>query len=461
MARNVVRENSRARTAWDLLILVLIVVSCTLVPYQLAFRHQVDLAGSLIVYLIDLFFLADILANFRTSYRHQGSDITDREKIARRYLRTLFPFDLLAAFPFDALLLGWAGLEIGGVSIVLLLRLPRLLRIVRLFVIFRRWQRYSWTNSGLLRIVKFAFVILPVTHWVACAWFLVPIMQGFPGESWPLAEGIESADRWTQYIRSLYWVIVTMTTVGYGDITPHRNIEYLFTMLVMLLGASMYAFIIGNIASLLSNLDSSKAAFWNRVETVSQYLRTRRVPAAVNEHVRNYYDYIWARYRGMHEGSLLSDLPDPIRLEVLFHLTRDLLDRVPLFKHCTPALRNVLLMALEPQVFAPDVVIAREGEVANGIYFISRGTVDIASDEGRRSHGTLESGDYFGDLSLLLGERRTASVRTLSYCDVFLLSKKDFEQIKREYSEFRDVLKRISSDKTEKVAALVLDGVIL
>jgi voltage-gated potassium channel len=163
----------------------------------------------------------------------------------------------------------------------------------------------------------------------------------------------------------------------------------------------------------------------------------------------------------MNEGTLLADLPGPIRLEVLFHLTKDLIERVPLFKHCTPTLRNVLLMALEPQIFAPDGYIVREGEVGNGIYFISRGTVEITSQEGRETHGTLESGDYFGDLSLLLGERRTASVKSLTYCDVFLLARDQFERIKREYSEFRDTLKKISSEKTEKVAALVLEGVIL
>ena len=43
-----------------------------------------------------------------------------------------------------------------------------------------------------------------------------------------------------------------MTTVGYGDITPHLNYEYVFTIIVMIIGAFMYAFIIGNIASLIS-----------------------------------------------------------------------------------------------------------------------------------------------------------------------------------------------------------------
>ena len=82
-------------------------------------------------------------------------------------------------------------------------------------------------------------------------------------------------------------------------------------------------------------------------------------------------------------------------------------------------------------------------------------------DEGRRSHGILEAGEHFGDLSLMLGEKRTAGVRATTYCDVFVLDREDFNRIKDQYSELRDVLKSVSGEKSERMSELVLEGVIL
>jgi len=83
---NTIRENSRFRIGWDLFILVLIIASCLLIPFQIAFQHVTNWSGTEIVYLIDLFFLIDIVLNFFTSYRHKGVEFRDRKKASAHVL---------------------------------------------------------------------------------------------------------------------------------------------------------------------------------------------------------------------------------------------------------------------------------------------------------------------------------------------------------------------------------------
>jgi hypothetical protein len=298
-------------------------------------------------------------------------------------------------------------------------------------------------------------------HWIACAWFFVSFLEKFPQNCWVARAGILTQGPAAQYIRSLYWTITTMTTVGYGDITPVRTTEYVLNMFVMLLGVSMYAFIIGRIASLFSNLDSTKVSYWNRVEAVTQYLHNRNVPRELNSRVRHYYEYIWARHRGLGKDVFFNDLPGSLRLEILLHLTRDLVDKVPLFKYASTALRNRLIMALKLQTYAPEDVILHEGEVGKEIFFMSSGKAEITSGEGDKIHGLLGAGDYFGHMSFILREKRTANVRANTYCEIFMLTSDDFKLIKNDYPEFTDVMKRLSSEKPDKISALVLERIIL
>jgi hypothetical protein len=440
---------------------VFVLVTCTLIPYQLAFQHEVDVIGSVIIYGLDLVFLADIILNFRTSFRHNGTEINDRAKIRRHYLRRMFAVDVISTLPLDLLWLLWAGLDTTAVSAVLVLRMLRLLRMVRLFVIFSRWMRQGSTNTGFLRIIRLAAVIVLLVHWISCAWFLVPFIERFPADSWVAVQALENASAATQYIRSLYWTVVTMTTVGYGDITPARDLEYVFTIMVMLAGASLYAFIIGNIASLLSNLDATKVSFWNRADVVNQYLRSRQVPSALNEHIRGYYEYLWARYHGLADREMFAELPASVRVDLLHHLTGDLLNGFALFRDAPEAIRNALLLALEPRVFAPGDYLLREGELGTEVLFLSRGTGEIRSEQGGRNHGNVSAGDYFGDLSMLLGETRTGSVVATSFCEAFVLTKEDFEQIRSTHPAFSDLFTKTASMRAGRSAELLLDDVLL
>lgn len=456
---SIIHEDSMARRLWELVILGLIGISSAMIPFLVAFHGQAFGKEAFVLYAIDLFFFVDIWLNFRTSFRREGVAVSDRHEMARHYLKSSFPIDLLANFPFELLLIFNSEATLGGISAIVLLRMFRLLRMARIFRVFRRWERTGWVNPGYLRISKFLGIMVLLMHWLACGWFLVAALEHFPENSWVVECGIQDAAVSSQYIRSLYWTITTMTTVGYGDITPNRDLEIVVSMVVMMIGASMYAFIIGNIASLLSHLDSGKVNHWNRMETVTEYLRSRNVPKKLVTRVREYYEYLWDRHRGLPSHALMDDVPESLRLELLHSLASDLLENVPLFKHCESELRDSLLIALKRHSYDPGSLVVNTGDVGKGLFFISQGEVDIVR-EGERID-VLQTGDYFGHMSILLKEKRTASVVATTYCEMFVLSEESYNQMQQNYPELRDAMKKMSSEASEKHASLMLEGVVL
>jgi hypothetical protein len=229
----------------------------------------------------------------------------------------------------------------------------------------------------------------------------------------------------------------------------------------MVTGAFMYAFIIGNIASLISNLDARKSAFRMKQEDVRLYLKQRSVPGILNERVINYYEYLWVHHRGREENELFSDLPDPLRLELMVELTKHLLKNVALFKYSSEGLRYILLMALKPRTYDPGSVIVRAGDMGNAVFFISKGTIDILDETMQKKHLELNRGDYFGVISIMTRERRTVTAVSKGFSEIFILFLEDFTKIKEDYPEFREVLSRISAENSEKTAETVMAGIVL
>lgn len=457
----VIREHSTFRLCWDALILLLVLASCVLIPYQRAFIHDAQQFSDGLLLGITLFFLVDIGLNFITTFRRAGSEVFDPRAIRQHYLRGHFTVDVLANVPLVLILLFAGGAESDGLNVVLLLRLLVLLRLVHFFVILRRWESLSWTHPGYLRVLKYLGMVLIFSHCIACIWFYIAYIDGFPADSWVVAAGIENSDPVTQYVRSLYWTITTMTTVGYGDISPGRTVEYVMASIIMLMGASLYAFIIGGVASLLSNLQAARSSYSEHMESVEQYLRARRVPAHLGIRVHDFYEYLWHRHKGLNEKSLLQDLPESLRLDILLHLARDVLAHVPLFRHSTPVLRNKLLLALKPATFGPGNYLVREGEMGKCIYFITSGEVEIIAGEEEKSFGTMSPGDYFGYLSLALGEQCSGSIRACGYCEVLILDKASYDDISSEYPEFLKVMKTVSAERSEQASELLLEGIVL
>jgi len=438
------------RAGRDLALLILALVAIFVVTYEFAFVHEPQLATSLLVYAIDAVFLAVAYVRWRGHGASTGwVDVGRRE----------WPL-LLGTVPFDIVLFA-TDVAPWGISLVLWFRLLRVLRLGTVFALLRRLEHLASTNTAVVRIGRLAIVAAVLLQVLACLWYLIPYVQDFPPDSWAVVEAVDATDPASAFLLAFYWIVTTMTSVGFGDITPLRQEEYAFTIVVMLAGASLFAYVIASGAALIQTLDLSKAAFWNRVDTVESYLRSRRVDPAVGHEVRTYYEYMWERHRGVGERGLLDDLPPSLRLRVLSELTQTLLERVPVFRFCPPALRDELIVSLRPVVFPPATDMVRAGEAGDGIYFIAEGEAQVISPDDGSVQAVLGTGVYFGDLTLILGERRTATVRSVGFTETFRLDATDYERIREAYPELREVMTQASKERSDTMAELILEGVVL
>jgi len=379
-----------------------------------------------------MFFIADILIESHTAYSEQRELIIDRESIRKRYFRSYFAVDVIAAIPFFMVLSLSPNPAILKLAYLLnLLRLIKLFRIKRSITRIRNSKRL---NPSFMRMSLLIFWILIAAHLISCAWIQV---AGNP----------DALSRISLYIRSFYWTVTTLTTIGYGDITPTSNIETIFVIIIELIGAGMYGFIIGNIANIIANIDIAKTQFQEKMEKVSTFLKYKNIPQDLKLKISDYYEYLWESRRGYDESSILQDLPKPLKTSVSLFLNRRIIQKVPIFKGASEEFIKEIILNLQPVVFTPGDYVVIKGEIGYEMYFISHGSVDVVSEDESIVYATLGAGSFFGEIALLLSAPRNATIKAKEYCDCYSLDKDTFDQILVRFPDFAENIRNMAEKR--------------
>lgn len=336
--------------------------------------------------------------------------------------RVMLLVDILAAVPLHA------------VPIPPQFQLIRLVKLARVTEMLRHWRDRTMKHLGLLRLVVFFYWLSLSVHWIACGWLsLRGISQEYGGA--------------VDYIRALYWTVTTIATVGYGDITPSNPKEMMFAVVVMIFGAGVYGYTIGTVAGILANMNPAEVHYRELVERLGAFMRYRKIPSDLQRRIRDYYAYLWDNRLGYDETTVLTGLPPNLKAEVALFLNRSIIERVPLFRGASEELIRAIVLELRPVIFTPGDTIMRAGEPGREMYFISRGSVEVGSADGTTVFATLTTGDFFGEMAIVLDQPRAASVRALEYCDLFLLEKDAFVRVMARFPEFAEHIKAMANER--------------
>lgn len=421
-------DKNSFRHLWNILMLVAITYSAIEAPLRLVIKPPPSIWLHVADLLITLLFVADIILHFRFSVLRGGRWVSDRNTVAKRYLRTWFAWDLIAALPFDLLI----GFFLPAGRFFLLMRivhLGRLAKLVRIFYYRDYFGYFLNINFSIFRLLFFTYLIGLTSHWIACGWYHLTVNEA------------QISNYYSAYLNSLYWCVTTLTTVGYGDLTPHSNLEKIYTMIVMILGVGVYGYVIGNVANIISSLDVGKAQHQERVEKINAFMIDHKFTSDLQRRVKNYFSYLWDSRRGYDQASVFADLPESFKIEFALQLNRDIIAKVPLFRGADKKLIQNIVMILKPCIYLPSDLICTFGEIGDKMYFINKGAVEVVAPNGKDVYNTLTGGGFFGEVALLMSTPRNATVRAVDYCELYSLDKKDFDRVIGDYPEFAKQIK--------------------
>jgi voltage-gated potassium channel len=199
-------------------------------------------------------------------------------------------------------------------------------------------------------------------------------------------------DKYGSIPEAMWWGIVTLTTVGYGDVTPVTLWGKMAGGLTAVMGLCMFAIPVGIIAS----------AF---IEAVRR---------------REFVD------------------------------TWNLVAKVPLFRTLDAARIAAVAGVLRARRAERGERLIRKGDHGDSMYFIVSGEVEIDQENGAPK-GRLGAGDFFGEIALIADRTRTATVNALIPSKLLVLHKDEFESFMEEHPDLRDAVRLAAKKRLEEI----------
>uniref|UniRef100_A0A8C9SG40 Voltage-gated inwardly rectifying potassium channel KCNH2 n=1 Tax=Scleropages formosus TaxID=113540 RepID=A0A8C9SG40_SCLFO len=445
------------KAVWDWVILLLVIYTAIFTPYSAAFLLNDQENGNMqsCVYycsplnvvdlIVDIMFVIDIVINFRTTYVNANDEVVSQPgRIAVHYFKGWFLIDMVAAIPFD-LLIYRSGEE--TTTLIGLLKTARLLRLVR---VARKLDRYSEYGAAVLFLLMCTFAL--IAHWLACIWYAIGNVErnsssrigwldslgeqlGKPYNETARGSGPSIKDK---YVTALYFTFSSLTSVGFGNVSPNTNSEKIFSICVMLIGSLMYASIFGNVSAIIQRLYSGTARYHTQMLRVREFIRFHQIPNPLRQRLEEYFQHAWSYTNGIDMNAVLKGFPECLQADICLHLNRSLLQNCKAFKGSTKGCLRALAMKFKTTHAPPGDTLVHAGDVITALYFISRGSIEILRDDVVVA--ILGKNDIFGEPINLYARpgKSNADVRALTYCDLHKIHREDVLEVLDMYPEFSD-----------------------
>ena len=385
---------------FDLLIIISTLIVDIYNPYYIStmkcFCFPIPFIIKYIYFFIDILFIFDLLLGFwRPYYNPKWQLVTKIPYIVKHYFSTQFIMDFLQSFPILTLLIFRCNRnEHKKYCMSYNMTNDQVLLII--FTVFKQLKFYKMTNKKTNSVIFWLYELtnkensiqdfLDISIITLSSLFgfytfislhIFIASQNYP--NWITSSNLQDHSILLIYLNSFYFIITTITTVGYGDLLGSSLSETIFRIILLTIGISLYSWIVSNIGNYVNN-ESRISIKFNKDEGILEEIRISypNMPYKLYNKILHHLELRKLRQKKLDLNLLINSLPYSLRNTILFSIHHQIIKNFKIFKKCQNSdFINQLLTNFIPLFSKKNAILIYENQLIENLIFVKEGRLSL------------------------------------------------------------------------------------
>jgi len=489
LATNFFLENKYFKAYWYLLNIIFTMYYATIGIFRFTFFPN-EVSGFLFYFeiFIDIVFIIDIILHFFSPFIQNDKTVFDKKLILSNYLAGWFFLDVLSSIPlniiqlfnyyqirenstvftyisnhdnnteipyFDYII---SPLQLTNNFYFKVFRWLRIIKVIKLFksdrknnlneVIFSKGQKIN-------DYLKIIFVFFILTHISTCLWIFIGSMNDYNiQKSWlNTISNYWFMSKFDIYISSLYFNLLTIYTVGYGDIVSKNNTERIYNIFILSIGNLLFSFGISYLSFLFANINELDNKYQQKMKIMGKIEKKYKIPKNLNRQIKRSIKNMYTKVH-MEKFIIFDSLPLVLKRELILSMHKKGISNFIFFKYSDKEFIITVLPLLKTQQLSKNDVLVSIGGIVEEIYLINHGILSICLDElfDNIQISQLRRNFHFGDILIHLNEKSPYMVKcSTKSCEYLTLSKSDYNRISKIFNKIIMKILEFSYEFLEKI----------